>query len=103
LTAPFAREGATEAYARWLPNLLLPETRAISATAANFAGLTTPTALIWGARDSVTPLVPGERLHTLIRGSTLETIADVGHTPHIEDEQAFSAVLKARLALLTQH
>ena len=98
-TAPFAREGATEAYARWLPNLLLPETRAISATPANFAGLTTPTALIWGARDSVTPLVQGERLHTLIRGSTLETIADVGHIPHIEDEQAFSAVLKARLAL----
>ena len=103
LTAPFAREGTTEAYARWLPNLLLPETRAISATPANFARLTTPTALIWGARDSVTPLVQGERLHTLIRGSTLETIADVGHIPHIEDEQAFSAVLKARLALLTQH
>jgi pimeloyl-ACP methyl ester carboxylesterase len=86
-----------------LPSLLLPETRAISATPANFAGLTTPTALIWGARDSVTPLVQGERLHTLIRGSTLETIADVGHIPHIEDEQAFAAVLKARLALLTQH
>jgi pimeloyl-ACP methyl ester carboxylesterase len=103
LTAPLYREGATEAYAQWLPNLLLPETRAISATPANFAGLTTPTALIWGARDSVTPLVQGERLHTLIRGSTLETIADVGHIPHIEDEQAFSAVLKARLALLTQH
>ena len=103
LSAPFAREGTTEAYARWLPNLLSPETRAISATPANFARLATPTALIWGARDSVTPLVQGERLHTLIRGSTLETIANVGHIPHIEDEQAFSAVLKARLALLTQH
>jgi len=41
-------------------------------------------------------------LHTLIRGSTLETIADAGHIPHIEDEQAFLSILKARLALLTQ-
>jgi pimeloyl-ACP methyl ester carboxylesterase len=102
LTAPFAREGTTAAYARWLPNLLLPETRAITATPANFARLTVPTALIWGAHDSVTPLSHGERLRTLVRGSTLETIADVGHIPHIEDEQAFLSVLKARLALLTQ-
>ena len=103
LTAPFAREGTTAAYAQWLPNLLLPERQAISATPANFAKLSTPTALIWGARDSDTPLSQGERLHTLIHGSTLETIADVGHIPHIEDQQAFLSVLKARLALLTQH
>jgi pimeloyl-ACP methyl ester carboxylesterase len=103
LTAPFAREGTTAAYALWLPNLLLPETRAISATPGNFAKLSTPTALIWGAKDSVTPLSQGERLHTFIPGATLETIADAGHIPHIEDEQAFLSILKARLALLTQH
>jgi hypothetical protein len=78
----------------------LPETRAISATPANFAGLTTPTALIWGARDSVTPLVQGERLHTLIRGSTLETIADVGYIPHIEDERSV-APCQSRPALIS--
>jgi pimeloyl-ACP methyl ester carboxylesterase len=102
LTAPFARKGTTAAYAQWLPNLLLPETRAISATPANLAKLSTPTALIWGARDSVTPVSQGKRLHALVRGSTLETIADAGHIPHIEDEQAFLSILKARLALLTQ-
>ena len=34
-------------------------------------------------------MAQGERLHTLIPGSTLDAIADVGHIPHIEDEQAF--------------
>ena len=56
--------------------------------ARQFRWATTPTALILGARDSVTPLVQGERLHTLIRGSKLETIADVGYIPHIEDERS---------------
>ena len=33
---------------------------------------------------------------------TPETIADAGHIPHIEDEQAFLSILRARLALLIQ-
>ena len=73
-----------------------------SSTPAHFAEIKTPTALIWGARDAVTPLAQGERLHRLLQGSTLETIPEVGHIPHIEDEQAFLSLLKSRLAFLTQ-
>jgi pimeloyl-ACP methyl ester carboxylesterase len=101
LATPYRRQGTTRSYARWLPSLLLPETRAISAAPANYARIATPTALIWGARDEVTPIAQGERLQKLIAGSTLDAIADVGHIPHIEDEQAFLAVLKARLKAMT--
>jgi pimeloyl-ACP methyl ester carboxylesterase len=58
--------------------------------------------LIWGAHDSVTPLSQGERLHKLVRGSTLETTADAGTIPHIEDERAFLSISKGRLALSAQ-
>ena len=97
LALPFSRQGTTESYARWLPSLLLAERGAISATPANYARIVAPTALIWGVRDEVTPLAQGARLQKLIAGSTLDAIADVGHIPHIEDEQAFLIVLKARL------
>jgi pimeloyl-ACP methyl ester carboxylesterase len=97
LALPFSRQGTTESYARWLPSLLLAERDAISATPANYARIATPTSLIWGARDEVTPLVQGEYLQKLIAGSTLDTIPDVGHIPHIEEEPAFLTILKARL------
>ncbi len=102
LTKPYARQGTTESYAHWLPSLLLAETDARSATPANYARIKTPTALIWGDRDQVTPLAQGQRLQKLIAGSTLDTIADVGHIPHIEDEQTFLSVLKAKLKAMAR-
>jgi hypothetical protein len=53
-----------------------------------------------GRARQLTPLVQGERLHTLIRGSTLETIADVGYIPHIEDERSV-APCESRPALIS--
>jgi pimeloyl-ACP methyl ester carboxylesterase len=97
LAVPYARAGTTAAYARWLPHLLLPETSAMSATPSAYAKIKTPTAMIWGARDTVTPLEQGERLLQLIPGSTLEVIADAGHIPHIEDQADFPWVLKRAL------
>ena len=79
LSLPYSRKGTTKSYARWLPSLLLPETRAISAAPANYARIATPTSLIWGARDEVTPIAQGERLLKLIPGATLDAIGDVGH------------------------
>ncbi|MCA3564667.1 MAG: alpha/beta hydrolase [Methylocystis sp.] len=100
LAKPMARRGTTEAYAQWLPVLLLPERRAITASAAGIATITMPTAIIWGEKDSVTPLPQGNRLHALILGSSFTVLPDAGHIPHIEAPAAFLAILEPRLAAM---
>ncbi len=101
LLHPMTRRGTTEAYAQWLPYLLLPERRALTATAAGVAAIQVPTALIWGEKDTVTPPDQGRRLRDLIPGSTLEIINGVGHIPHIEAPAEFGGLLKRRLAAMT--
>jgi pimeloyl-ACP methyl ester carboxylesterase len=97
LAVPYTRAGTTAAYAQWLPHLLLPETSALSAAPSAYASLKTPTALIWGERDRVTPWEQGERLLDLIPGSTLEMLGETGHIPHIENPTDFPWVLKRNL------
>jgi pimeloyl-ACP methyl ester carboxylesterase len=58
--------------------------------------------LIWGERDTVTPLEQGQRLKALIPSATMDVMPDVGHIPHIEHPQAFLELLKRRLAVLSR-
>ena len=101
LQLPLYNQGATAALARWLPNLLLTDSNALSAQPDNYRSLQLPTAILWGTRDTITPLPQGERLARLIPGATFTTIEDVGHIPHIEDPPALIARLRAALADLT--
>lgn len=98
LAQPSRLEGATEALSVWLPTLLVPPTGLPSVTSAAFADLSLPTALIWGAEDTTTPLAQGETLRDLIPGATLTVLPDVGHIPMIEDPAAFDAALLSALA-----
>jgi pimeloyl-ACP methyl ester carboxylesterase len=102
LLRPMQRRGTTEAYAPWLPFLLLPERSALTATGPGVASIKLPTVLIWGEKDSVTPLPQGRRLNGLIQGSTLDVLPDVGHIPHIEAPGAFLDMLKKQLAALSR-
>jgi len=52
-----------------------------------------PTLVIWGARDSLTPMPQGQDIARLIRGSRLEVLPLAGHIPAIEDERNFNAAL----------
>jgi pimeloyl-ACP methyl ester carboxylesterase len=56
-------------------------------------GVGVPVALIWGARDAVTPLPQARALQAWMPHAGLEVIPDVGHIPHIEDPAAFAAAL----------
>lgn len=100
LAEPYARRGSTNAYARWLPTLLLTERSALSASPANYASIKVPTSLIWGDRDQVTPLAQGQRLNRLISGSRLSVLVDVGHIPHIESPDGFYDVLLKELKFI---
>ncbi len=55
-----------------------------------------PTLLIWGTRDTETPLSDGETYHTLMQGSRLETL-DCGHFPILEDPNACAQLIASFL------
>ncbi len=102
LLRPMTRRGTTEAYAQWLPFLLLPERGALTATAGGVAAITVRTAFIWGEKDEVTPLDQGRRLQSLVADSTLDVIRGVGHIPHIEAPAEFAGLLKQVLGDLSK-
>ncbi len=49
------------------------------------AAISCPTLILWGGRDSVVSSSVAERLHTLIKGSTLIVLENAGHVPHFSD------------------
>ena len=97
LAEPARLQGATEALAIWLPTLLVPPADLPSARSQAYQALRLPVALIWGAKDTTTPLARGEALARLIPGASLAVLPEVGHIPMIEDPAAFDAALIAVL------
>lgn len=48
------------------------------------AAVQTPTLVVWGAQDAITPVNSGELYQRAIKGSRLVTIEDCGHMPEME-------------------
>lgn len=93
LQRPFGLRATTGAYADWLAALfVLPDT-SLASDFASFTRLHMPVLLVWGRRDTVTPLWQGERLRALIPGADLTVIDGAGHVPYIEATPEFDAVL----------
>jgi pimeloyl-ACP methyl ester carboxylesterase len=53
------------------------------------SGLQTPTLLLWGEQDALTPLAMAENFQRLIHGSRLEVIPECGHIPCLEKPGEF--------------
>lgn len=98
LRQPMRREGATPAYAAWLPNLFAAQDGALSRRSVNLRRIQVPVALIWGEADTVTPPEQGRRLRAMTRARSLRMLPGIGHIPHIEDPQAFRLALDGALA-----
>jgi pimeloyl-ACP methyl ester carboxylesterase len=49
-----------------------------------------PTHIVWGAQDRVIPPAYAAALKEKIAGSSVATLADCAHLPHIEQPQAFA-------------
>lgn len=56
-----------------------------------------PTLIIWGEKDTATPLYMGERMKREIKDSGLVVFEGAGHYSYIEDFRRFSIVLNAFL------
>jgi pimeloyl-ACP methyl ester carboxylesterase len=90
---PLTLQGTTRAFGEWLPELVAPAAPSRSEDPAAYAALGLPLAVIWGDRDTITPLEQGRRLASLAPGATLDVLPGVGHIPQIEDPRAFHEAL----------
>ncbi len=57
------------------------------------SNIKTPTLLIWGKEDTVTPSWVGEKYHELLPNSTLHIIDECGHAPMMEKPNEFNVLL----------
>jgi pimeloyl-ACP methyl ester carboxylesterase len=55
--------------------------------------LTTPSLVIWGREDRLTPLETGEKIYAAIPNSQMVIIEKAGHAPHREQPAEFSAIV----------
>lgn len=58
-------------------------------------GIKTPTLLIWGIQDSVTPIWVGEKFHELLPNSELVKVDKCGHAPMMERPELFNTALES--------
>lgn len=54
----------------------------------------TPTLLVWGKEDTVTPAWVGEKFHELLPNSELHMIENCGHAPMMETPDVFNSILE---------
>jgi pimeloyl-ACP methyl ester carboxylesterase len=55
--------------------------------------LTTPTLVMWGARDRVFPESQAREASVRLQEGSLALISDCGHMPHVERPERFMAAL----------
>lgn len=102
LQQPMARSGYTNAVSDWAPTLLQTPTGALSTRPENWQNLTLQTVLIWGDKDTVTPLGQAETLLANTPASSLFVLSGVGHIPQIEAPEEFQKALMDALDALSQ-
>jgi pimeloyl-ACP methyl ester carboxylesterase len=90
---PFEVKDSTNRLGDWLKVLSVDPDTSLSGQLSNFAKLGMPTLLIWGDKDTVTPLAQGEILKKIIPNSSLTVLKGLGHIPQIEDPGQFNAAL----------
>jgi len=93
LQQPFVREGTTNAYGEWFRPFMLSRERSLATDRTRYRNIRTPTLIIWGDADSITPIVQGREIAGLIAGSSLVELAGIGHMPAIEATDRFNAEL----------
>jgi pimeloyl-ACP methyl ester carboxylesterase len=96
LQRPTKQRNSTADIADWLYYFLGADRNAASADRNAYARLRLPIAILWGDKDSVTPMTQAHDLQTLLPQASLTVLPGLGHIPQIEDPDQFNnALLKA--------
>ena len=93
LQRPFTLQGSTPGVARWLVPFATTRTSSMATDRSRYPALRMPTMVLWGARDSLTPMAQGMDVARLIPNSHWEVLPSAGHIPAIEDPRSFDAAL----------
>lgn len=98
---PLTQRDSTSDIADWLYYFLGADTDATSADRTAYAKLEIPAAILWGDKDTITPLEQALDLRTLLPPQTsLTLLPGLGHIPQIEDPALFNDALLKTLGKL---
>lgn len=59
----------------------------------NVSKITTPTSILWGENDTITPLRQGKTLHKNIKNSTFHSFPNWTHAPYISDPESLAKAI----------
>ena len=93
LQRPFTLQGWTPGLARWFVPFVTTRTSSIATDRSRYPELRMPVMVLWGARDSLTPMAQGMDIARLIPNAHWEVLPSAGHIPAIEDPTSFHAAL----------
>jgi len=100
LQRPTGLRNSTADIADWAYYFVGADHEASSADRGTYARLKLPTAILWGDKDTVTPLEQARDLQTLIPQASLTLLPGLGHIPQIEDPTFFNEALLKAIAKL---
>ena len=93
LQRPFTLRGWTPGLTGWLAPFVTTRTSSMATDRSRYPELRIPAMVLWGARDSLTPIVQGMDIARLIPNAHWEVLPAAGHIPAIEDQRSFDAAL----------
>jgi pimeloyl-ACP methyl ester carboxylesterase len=97
LQRPMTLRGSTFELGNWLRYFVSIDKTAWSMDRGRYAAIKTRTALIWGDKDTLTPLAQGLDLQSLIANAGLTVLPGLGHIPQIEDPAVLATALVTAL------
>jgi pimeloyl-ACP methyl ester carboxylesterase len=100
LQRPTTQRDSTADIADWLYYFLGADRSAVSADRTAYARARLPVAILWGDKDTVTPIDQATDLQTLLPQATLTPLPGLGHIPQIEDPALFNDALLKTLGKL---
>lgn len=103
LSRPLGKRNYTESVASWLPNLLAVDADALSAQARPWRKLDLPVEMLWGDKDTVTPLTQAKYLANLLSNGNLTILPEIGHIPQVEAPDIFQRELLKALSDRSSH
>ena len=101
LQRPTSLRNSTSDIADWAYYFVGADREAASADRAAYARLKLPTAILWGDKDTVTPVEQAQRPEDAAsRRRRLTLLPGLGHIPQIEDPTFFNEALLKAIAKL---
>ena len=82
-----------QAFVKTMRGVIEPGGQTVSATDRLYLAARVPMMIVWGDKDGVIPVEHGIRAHEAIENSRLELLEGVGHFPHVEAPEQFTASL----------